>query len=93
MANVNIRVDDTLKRDAECIFSALGLSMSAATNAFYKQVVRYGGIPFELRIIPNEKPDSADRLTLEKVFSNWNGDAPAPYDWDDMDAPAGRELL
>lgn len=50
MANVNIRVDDTLKKKAEEIFSELGLSMSAATNVFYKQVVRYGGIPFDLRI-------------------------------------------
>lgn len=52
MANVNIRVDDTLKHEAENIFSELGLSMSAATNVFYRQVVRYGGIPFELRIDP-----------------------------------------
>ena len=52
MANVNIRVDDTLKHEAESIFSELGLSMSSATNAFYRQVVRYGGIPFELRIDP-----------------------------------------
>ncbi|MDR2558150.1 MAG: type II toxin-antitoxin system RelB/DinJ family antitoxin [Oscillospiraceae bacterium] len=50
MANVNIRVDDTLKREAEEIFTELGLSMSAATTVFYKQVVRYGGIPFELRV-------------------------------------------
>lgn len=52
MANVNIRVDDVLKQKAEEIFSELGLSMSAATNVFYKQVVRYGGIPFDLRIDP-----------------------------------------
>lgn len=52
MANVNIRVDDKLKQEAENIFSELGLSLSAATNVFYKQVVRYGGIPFELRIDP-----------------------------------------
>lgn len=52
MANVNIRVDDNLKRDAEHIFSELGLSMSAATNVFYKQVVRQGGIPFDLKIDP-----------------------------------------
>lgn len=51
MANVNIRVDDELKKEAEEIFSELGLTMSAATNVFYKQVVRYGGIPFELRIV------------------------------------------
>lgn len=39
MANVNIRVDDTLKKEAEKIFSELGLSLSTATNVFYKQVV------------------------------------------------------
>lgn len=52
MANVNIRVDDSLKKEAENIFADLGLSMSTATNVFYKQVVRCGGIPFELRIDP-----------------------------------------
>ena len=50
MANVNIRVEDSLKSEAEKIFSELGLSMSAATNVFYKQVVRYRGIPFDLRV-------------------------------------------
>jgi DNA-damage-inducible protein J len=52
MANVNIRVDDTLKKDVADIFSALGLSVSTATNMFYKQVVQYGGIPFDLRLDP-----------------------------------------
>jgi DNA-damage-inducible protein J len=56
MANVNIRVDDALKRDTEGVLSELGLSMSAATNLFYKQVVRFGGIPFELKIDrPNDE--------------------------------------
>ena len=50
MANVNIRIDDTLKKEAEEIFTELGLSMSAATTVFYKQVVRHGGIPFDLRV-------------------------------------------
>jgi len=50
MANVNIRVDDLLKRDTEIVLSELGLTLSAATNLFYKQVVRYGGIPLDLRV-------------------------------------------
>lgn len=62
MANVNIRVDDALKQEAEGIFEALGLSMSAATNVFYKQVVRYGGIPFELRIDPFYSFENQARL-------------------------------
>ena len=61
MANVNIRVDDTLKRDTEGILSEIGLSMSAATNLFYKQVVRIGGIPFDLRV------DRPNNETLEAI--------------------------
>jgi DNA-damage-inducible protein J len=50
LANVNIRVEDSLKVLAENIFSELGMSMSTATNVFYRQVVRCRGIPFDLRI-------------------------------------------
>ena len=52
MANLNIRVEDTLKKQAEIIFSELGISLSAATTMFLKQVVRCNGIPFELRVDP-----------------------------------------
>lgn len=52
MANLNIRVDDTLKQQAELIFSDLGITISAATTMFLKQVVRHNGIPFELRADP-----------------------------------------
>lgn len=52
MANLNIRVDDTLKQQAERIFSDIGISLSTATTIFLKQVVRCNGIPFELRADP-----------------------------------------
>ena len=91
MANVNIRVDDTLKQKAEGIFSELGLSLSTATNVFYRQVVRQGGIPFELRTDRDEP--ARKRLTLEKLFEDWAGGPPEPYDWGELDAPVGRELL
>ena len=63
MANVNIRIDDTLKRKAEEIFTELGLTLSAAINVFFRQVVRYDGIPFELRISdPFYYPENQARL-------------------------------
>lgn len=40
MANLNIRVDDTLKQQAELIFSNIGITLSATTTIFLKQVVR-----------------------------------------------------
>jgi DNA-damage-inducible protein J len=93
MADVNIRVDDTLKREAEGIFLELGLSLSTATNAFYRQVVRHGGIPFALRTELLKEKSARKRLTIETVFEGWNGGNPEPYDWGELDAPVGRELL
>jgi DNA-damage-inducible protein J len=48
MAQVNIRIDDALKEQGEKLFSALGLSFSAAVSAFVSQSVREGGLPFTL---------------------------------------------
>jgi len=53
MANttsLNIRIDADLKRRTEAIFDELGLSLSAAITIFLKNAVRYGGLPFELRL-------------------------------------------
>jgi len=69
MANVNIRVDDTLKKEAENIFKELGLSMTTATNVFYKQVVKYGGIPFELRVDPFYSAEN--QAHLKKTIANY----------------------
>lgn len=66
MANLNIRVDDTLKQQAELIFSDLGISLSAATTMFLKQVVRYNGIPFELRADPFYSAENQNRLLISK---------------------------
>ena len=48
--NLNVRVDEDLKRQAEYIFTELGMSLSTATNLFLRSAVRYGGIPFDLKI-------------------------------------------
>ncbi len=50
MKNLNVRVDEELKAKAEMLFSELGMNMSTALNIFLKTSVRYGGIPFELRL-------------------------------------------
>ncbi len=50
MANINIRVDDELKKQAETMFADLGLNMSTAMTIFLKQAVRYGGIPFDVKL-------------------------------------------
>lgn len=73
MANLNIRVDDTLKQQAELIFSDLGISLSAATTMFLKQVVRYNDIPFELRAEPFYSAENQNRLLISKERMEKNG--------------------
>ncbi len=67
--NINIRVDEELKRKAENIFNELGLNMSTAMNMFLRYSVRYGGIPFELRI---DKPNAETLSAIDDVNKNRN---------------------
>ncbi len=46
--NVTIRVDRDLKKQADALFSDMGMSFTTAVNIFIKQSVREGRIPFEI---------------------------------------------
>lgn len=47
--NINVRVDASLKQEAEELFGDLGLSMSSAINMFLRSAINYNGIPFEIK--------------------------------------------
>ncbi len=52
MAQISLRVDDDVKRNAEITLNDIGLSMSAAINIFLKKIAREKRIPFELSADP-----------------------------------------
>ena len=52
MAQVSVRVDDEVKRNAEATLNAIGIPMSTAVNVFLKAVAREHRIPFELNAVP-----------------------------------------
>lgn len=56
MANLNIRVDEKLKADAEAILCRLGLSVSDAVRLFLAQIRNTRGIPFELKLYDEPTP-------------------------------------
>ncbi len=49
-ATLNLRVNPTLKSDAETILSRLGIPMSTAVDMYLNQIVLVGGIPFPLTV-------------------------------------------
>jgi DNA-damage-inducible protein J len=52
-AIIRARIEPELKKEAETIFSELGLSITEAITLFYRQVKMVKGLPFEVRL-PNE---------------------------------------
>ncbi|KXA15755.1 addiction module antitoxin, RelB/DinJ family [Fusobacterium equinum] len=54
MAVINVRVDETMKKEVETLYKELGLNMSTAINLFLKKCLLEQGLPFELKL-PNKK--------------------------------------
>ncbi|MCL2320643.1 MAG: type II toxin-antitoxin system RelB/DinJ family antitoxin [Oscillospiraceae bacterium] len=48
MMQITIPIDDDVKKNADALFDELGLSLTSAINAFLKQSIREGGLPFHL---------------------------------------------
>ena len=46
--NLTVRIDSSLKDEAESLFKDLGMSLSTAFNIFLRQAVRMQAIPFSL---------------------------------------------
>lgn len=62
--NINIRMDENLKKDFDALCTDLGLTMTTAFNVFAKTMVRQQKIPFEVSMnVPNAETIAA----LEEV--------------------------
>ncbi|MCX4267261.1 MAG: type II toxin-antitoxin system RelB/DinJ family antitoxin [Lachnospiraceae bacterium] len=71
-----IHIDDTLKKEADILFSSLGLDTSTAIRIFLNASVENAGIPFSVqhRTIPDSLQeavyDSRYRRNLNGPFDN-----------------------
>ena len=52
-ATITVRLDPQVKKNAEAVLKALGLTTSQAVNLFFTQVSLHKGIPFDVHL-PNE---------------------------------------
>lgn len=86
-ANVNVRIQENIKQQAEQILDTMGISRATAIDMFYRQIILNNGIPFSLTL-PKNLPISENMD--EKAFNSLmaNGYAQAiqgdSYDIDDV---------
>ena len=66
-ATLKLRINPTLKKDAESILGRLGVSMSTAVDMFPNQIVLTGGIPFAVTL--PSAPESIDttKMSTEEI--------------------------
>ena len=64
--NVNIRIDEELKKQTEVLLTEMGLNMTTAVNMFLRQVLRTGGIPFEVTARKDDFYNPANQQILRE---------------------------
>ena len=65
-ANVNVRIQENIKQQAEQILETIGVPRATAIDMFYRQIILNKGIPF-LLTIPKSLPAQDDMY--EKTFN------------------------
>lgn len=61
MTQINFRIEDDLKTEADYVLDRIGISMSSALNIFIRQLIARRGIPFEV-CVPDNPLASSDRI-------------------------------
>ncbi len=62
MAQISLRIDDEVKKNAEQVCSDIGISMSTAITIYLKKLGREKRIPFELSADPFYSDENIARL-------------------------------
>lgn len=65
-SSLSVRMDTSLKKNAEQILGELGISASGAVQMFYRQIILHQGLPFELTL-PQKKPVAIGGMSREEL--------------------------
>lgn len=69
MAQINLRVDDDVKKQAELVCNDIGISLSSAINIYLKKLGREYRIPFDVSVDPFYSKKNIEYL--EEKFSEY----------------------
>jgi len=67
---LQIRLDSHLKRQAEQVFSTLGMDLTTAVRLFLKQAVIQNGLPFGMMNLDADPDTCTNQVTRELLISD-----------------------
>lgn len=65
---MSVRIEPNLRKEADEVFSRLGITPTTAITLFYKAVVREQGLPFEVTARPARPAPEPDSV-LEQLLA------------------------
>lgn len=66
---LQVRMDASLRKEAEAVFKEIGVDATTAVRMFYSKVVRTKSIPFELNVEKDQAKAHLDDLLIEGLDS------------------------
>lgn len=65
--NFSVRMDSDIKKQCEAMYGELGINLTTAINVFLRQLLRFGGFPFDVRMEKPNKETIAAMLEAERI--------------------------
>ncbi len=65
--NFNVSMDSDVKARCEALYEELGINLNTAIGVFFRQSLRAGGFPFDVRIDEPNKETIAAMLEAEQI--------------------------
>jgi DNA-damage-inducible protein J len=66
-ANLTIRIDESLKKEAEILFDKIGLTMTSAIIVYFRQAILEQAIPFRIRARTGEDEAIQFRQLIDSI--------------------------
>ena len=76
-ANVSVRVEPSIKEEAENVLDRLGISSSTVINMLYRQIIMLQGIPFQATIPAPLTREEMDNATFNAIMQRGLDEAKA----------------
>ena len=66
LASLNVKIDRSIKKEADTIANAMGMTLSTAINIFVRQMVSERAIPFRVKAA-NIDPTELERIRQKRL--------------------------
>ena len=66
LASLNVKIDRTVKKEADIISHAMGMTLSTAINIFVRQMINERAIPFRVQLT-DIKTEELERIRQKRL--------------------------